>query len=128
MAKEYKKLNKYEEYDHETVEELAEAMNELRTLERRANVLKELIGENQELSPFVWTTAEGVSMALHDIADDHFKNILTHINNRMREIPKSLKAEANRRGFELPDSRKSTVLELYATHEAFDDEDLIPDF
>lgn len=105
MAKEYKKLNKFEDYDHESAEQLAEALNELREVASRAVVLKDLIQENTELHPFVWTTAEGKSIALHDIEADHFVNILNHIVGSGRSVNKALRAEAMRRSVPLPGER-----------------------
>lgn len=110
VLKEYKKLNKYEDYDHAAAAELAEALNEIVTLEARLTFLKELVGENQELHSFVWRTAENKVIALQDIEEDHFKNILQHIVNRGDKIPKAIRAEADRRKVELPVSVRIRLL------------------
>lgn len=100
--KQYTKLNKYEEYDKEAAEQLAEAMNEAREIADRLTVLKDMFAENPDLHSFVWTTADGVSSAIHKIEDEHFENILNHIVGQRRQISKSLKAEARRRNVALP--------------------------
>lgn len=118
--KDYKKLNKYENYDKEAAEELAEAVIELGTLKSRARYLEQLIADNKELMPFLWTTAEGLTLPLHKIEDDHLGNILLHLNRGMRDIPKSIVAEANRRGITVPSfDRKQAVLDMYASKDRF---------
>lgn len=117
--KDYKKLNKYENYDKEAAEELAEAVMELNKINSRARYLEQLINDNKELKPFLWTTAEGVTLPLHKIEDDHLSNILSHLTNSLRDIPKSIIAEANRRGISIPADRKQSVLDMYATKERF---------
>lgn len=108
--KDYKKLEAVNEYDKEKLEELVEAMNELRQLESRANYLKELIEQHSELHEFVWGTADGKLLAFHTIEDDHLKNIMTHCVNSGRRIPKGIKAEARERGFEVPDDSQEKLL------------------
>ena len=107
MAKDYKKLNKFEDYDKEAAEELAEALNEVNELDVRIGNLRELVNENQELHPFVWRTAENKAIAIHKIEDDHFKNILQHIVNGSRTISKALRGEARKRDVALPTSYQS---------------------
>lgn len=102
--KDYKKLDKSENYDNETVEELAEAMTELRQLEKRAEYLQELVNENSELHQFIWGTAEGALLPYHKIEDDHFKNILLHLTRHGRTVSKAMRNEARRRKIEIPDS------------------------
>lgn len=118
MAREYKLLNKYEEYDKDAVEELAEAMNEVAELEARTASLKDLIHDNENLFPFVWKTAEGKTIALHNIDDDHLKNIMTYCLSNGREISKSIKAEARRRGFEIPTFQDFAARRLLAARDA----------
>jgi hypothetical protein len=127
--KEYKKLNKFEEYDQEAAEELAEALTEIHELGKRVNQLQELVNENPELHTFVWTTADGKSIAIHKIEDDHFKNILQHLVNNGRSIGRSLRAEARRRGIEIPDGYASISLSRRNLIEGdiVDDGDIIPD-
>lgn len=100
---EYKNLQKIEKYDEAAVEELAQAKMEKRKLEARLDFLDELINENEELRQFVWTTAEGISIPLHKLETDHLSNILGHIANQGRQIPKAIKAEARKRDLVLPD-------------------------
>lgn len=98
----YSKLSKVEDYDLEAAEELAAAMNEIIALESRASQLRDLINENKKLHPFVWTTAEGVSSAVHKLEDDHLKNILQHVVNYGQSINKGIKSEARKRGLVIP--------------------------
>ena len=100
--KTYNKLDKYQTYDKEAAEELATALNELVELKARTAFLEDLIAESSDLSPFVWTTLEGKTIALHDIDDDHLKNILAHLARNGRTIGKAIQAEATRRGFTIP--------------------------
>lgn len=108
--KQYKKLNRYEDYDQEAAAELAEALNEIVALEQRLQFLKELVGENKELHAFVWRTAQNVVIALQDIEEDHFKNILQHLVDNGRKISKSLRGEAERRKVPLPTQVKVRLL------------------
>lgn len=120
--KDYKKLNKYEDYDHDVVEELAEALNEVAELQKRLTFLGELIADNKELEPFIWQTKDGNFIAIHNIDSDHLENILGYLNNSMRTIPKSIKAEARKRGIEIPGDRKNAVIEAYSSSEAFNED------
>jgi hypothetical protein len=104
MAKEYKKLNKVEQYDRDAAEELAEALNEIVQLERRVANLRELVEENKELHPFIWRTQKDVSIAIHKVEDDHLKNIMQHLVNTGRPISKAIRAEARSRGFDIPET------------------------
>jgi hypothetical protein len=97
-------LNRDEVYDHAIAEELAQAMEERNTLAARVIQLNEIIDENEDLKQFVWTTAQGKSIAIHNIEDDHLKNILQHIFERGGDISKSLKAEARRRNIVIPET------------------------
>jgi hypothetical protein len=110
MAKEYKKLNKVEDYDREATEELAEALNEIVELERRTDQLRELVNENEALHPFVWRTAENVSIAVHKLEDDHLRNILQHLVNHSRPISKAIRSEARSRFIDIPTGYKSMSL------------------
>ena len=79
---EYKKLDKSENVDLEAVREYATARSEISSLENRIEYLEELIIENDELSKYVWRTLEGKTIAIHDLEDDHLKNITTHLAGR----------------------------------------------
>ena len=108
--KDYKKLDKADNYDSEAATELAEALNEAREVNARLNYLHEIINDNRELHAFIWTTAAGKAIAFRDIEDDHFVNILQHIVTGGRTISKNLKAEARRRGVDLPLGRADNLL------------------
>ena len=102
MAKEYKKLNKVANYDKEAAEELADALNELATLEARAKYLRDLVNENPELHHFVWRTGANQSIALHKIEDSHLVNIMTHLLATDRTISREIRAEAMSRSLTIP--------------------------
>jgi hypothetical protein len=98
----YHKLKLKNDYDQEAAEQLADAMNEVRRLQA-------LIDDNEELRPYVWTTADGRSAALHKLEDDHLKNIMTWIVNvNGVAVPRAIKAEALKRGFPIPRLPKSS--------------------
>ena len=80
--KEYKLLNPEIEEDLDKIREYAEAQMELRILESRRDFLNDIIVDNSELSRSVWTTLEGKAIAIHDLDDDHLKNIATYLNTR----------------------------------------------
>ena len=56
MAKQYKTLEKSNDYDHDKAEEYAEAVMELRALNDRCAYLHELIEAHEELQDSIWTT------------------------------------------------------------------------
>lgn len=100
--KEYKKLLGTVDYDHDAAEELAEALNEITTLEQRIGMLKGLVNENEDLHQFVWRTAEGRVIALHKLEDDHLVNIMLHLLRRGEAINKGIRSEAVSRGLTVP--------------------------
>lgn len=102
MAAEYNKLNKTIDYDKGAVEELADAMTELRDLKSREAYLLEIINENKELHAFVWMTAECEMLPHHKIEDDHLKNIYKHLIETGRKISKELRSEGRKRGLVVP--------------------------
>lgn len=101
--KDYSGLIKKNEYDHEKAELLAEAVTELKAIEKRKAFLEELIEDNRDLLLFLWTTLTGECKPLHKITDDHLKNILGHILNRGGRISPQIKAEALSRNIAIPD-------------------------
>ena len=127
--KDYKKLDRAENYDHEAAEEYAEAANEIRELESRIKELRYVLEENKDIRPFIWTTAEGKAIALHSIEEDHFKNILQHVYNMSANMPKELRAEARRRGATLPTSvqpmfgRSAKAINAEIINDPFADDD-----
>ena len=102
--KKYSKLLKIEEYDHEAAEELADATNELREIMARAAQLEQLIRENKKLHIFIWTTAEGETRAVHNLDDDHLKNILQWQVDHGQTINNGLRSEAVKRNIPVPDT------------------------
>lgn len=122
----YDKLDKSVDYDHDAAEQLAEAMAEIRDLESRASYLKELVKENKKLHPFIWITADGEIKAHHQIDDDHFKNILSHLVATGRRISKELKWEARRRNIIVPTERnipRIALIEAETVDDFTDQED-----
>lgn len=105
--KKYDGLNKTFDYDHKKAEVLAEAMTERNILTKRLKYLEELAKDNQDLTPFLWTTLEGECKAIHKLDDDHLKNIMNHIVNHGGRISPQIKAEAVSRGFEVPEELTS---------------------
>jgi len=101
-AKQYDKLFSAEIYDKEAAEQLADATNELFQLMQRAQYLEELIKENKKLHIYIWTTADGETRAVHNLDDDHLKNILQWQVNHGQTINKGLKAEARKRNMDIP--------------------------
>lgn len=114
--KDYKELNKTFEYDKEKATILAEAMTEKIALEKRAKYLEQLLHDNRKLSKFLWTTLDGVVKALHDLDDNHLKNILNHIVNHGGTISPQIKAEATSRGFEIPEETTTDRVMKYLNY------------
>jgi hypothetical protein len=98
----YAKLLGKVDYDHEAAEQLADALNEIADLERRAGQLRQIVEENEELHQFVWRTAGGESVALHKIDDDHMNNIMLHLLRTGRPIPRAIRGEAISRDLVIP--------------------------
>jgi len=101
--KDYKELNKTFDYDKKKAEVYAEAATELIEVRKREKYLTNLLIENKDLSPFIWTTATGEAKALHSLESDHLRNILKHIVDVGGVISAQIKAEALSRGFEIPE-------------------------
>lgn len=112
MAKEYPKLLKTIDYDVDAARELAEAMNERYALMQRVQELTQVIDENDELKPFVWTTADGKSAAHADLSTDHVANIMSwHVENG-RTLSKQIISEARRRKLAVPrQPKKATTIQ-----------------
>lgn len=100
----YAKLIGKVEYDHEAAEQLADALNEIASLERQAQQLRQIVEENEELHQFVWRTADGETIALHKIEDDHLSNIMLHLLRGGRAIPRGIRGEAISRELVIPAS------------------------
>lgn len=123
----YAKLLGTVDYDHEAVDQLAEALNEITSLEARANQLRQIVDENKELHQFVWRTSGGESMAIHKIDDDHLTNIMLHLLRTSRPINRAIRGEAISRGITIPinvpiDWDDDTAYRLAAK---FDREDIV---
>lgn len=100
--KKYAKLLGTADYDKEAAEQLAEAVNEVVELRRRTSQLEQIISENKELQQFVWTTADGRCIALHNIEDEHLENIMLHLLRAGRAINRAIRGEAMRRNLTIP--------------------------
>ena len=123
--KDYKELNKTFEFDKEKATILAEAMTEKIMLEKRTRYLEQLLLQNKKISKFLWTTYEGKVIAIHDIKDDHLKNILNHIVSLGGTISPQIKAEAVSRGFEIPEETTSDRAMKYLNYGRDIDGDII---
>lgn len=100
--KKYSKLLGKVDYDHEAVEQLAEALNEITQLKARAAQLEQIVKENGELHQFVWRTQENVTIPIHKIEDDHLSNIMLYLLRSGRAIPRAIRGEAIGRGLTIP--------------------------
>lgn len=123
--KKYDGLAKTYEYDKEKATLLAEAMTEKLALEKRIKYLTELYSDNKNLTGFLWTTLDGTVKALHDIEDDHLKNILTHIVKHGGTISPQIKAEATSRGFDIPETTTTEVAMRYLNRGRMIDAEII---
>lgn len=125
--KTYSKLEEKFDYDKEAATELAEAMTELVQVERRAAYLHDVVKRNQKLKKFMWGTEQGVVIALHDIPEDHFRNILTYLERNGREVSPQMKAEARARGIDIAGNNGLAPLRQIAAKSdsfRFDEDDL----
>jgi len=127
--KDYKELNKTFDYDKAKATLLAEAMTERLDLLKRIKYLEQIAADNADLTKFLWTTAEGKTLAIHDIANDHLRNILIHIVERGGTISAEIKAEAISRGLSIPEintdrlySRRRHLIEAEIADDEDDDE------
>lgn len=117
----FSKLHRTFEYDKEKVELMAEAANEAAKLTKRLEYLQSVAKENEDLTPFLWRTAEGEVLALHKIEDDHLKNIITHITRNGGKVKPEIIAEARSRGIN-PDEHMTAALRITARAYEGDDE------
>lgn len=111
--KKYEKLQKTFDYDREKAETYAEAASELIEVRKREKYLTNLLQENRELAPFVWTTLDGKTIALHKVDNGHLRNIMNHIIERGGVISPQIKAEALSRSIDVPDSRTTAQAFAY---------------
>lgn len=105
--KKYESLVPKNEYDREKAETLAEAMTELVQIKKRKKYLEDLLTENRELKPFLWTSMDGRVQALHAIDEAHFRNVINFLVIKGRSISKEIRAEAASRGIEVPEDYTS---------------------
>jgi len=103
-TKKYAKLLGKVDYDHEAVEQLADALNEIRELKQRTSQLEQIVQENEDLHQFVWFTADGTTLPIHKIDDDHMENIMLHLLRTGRAIPRAIRGDAIQRGLTIPAS------------------------
>lgn len=110
MAKldDYRDLRKVYEYNKEKATRLAEAMTEAVQVEQRLVYLKKIMDENINLKPFLWQTQDGTVKALHDIDDDHLRNIIGHKTKYGASLSDEMRAEAESRGIEVDTIVKAT--------------------
>lgn len=100
--KKYAKLLGTVDYDKEAAEQLADAINEIVELRQRADQLEQIVHENDELKQFIWRTAEGQAIAIHNIDNDHLQNIMLHLLRTGRPINRGIRGEAMRRNLTIP--------------------------
>lgn len=98
----YSKLLGGLDYDYEAVDQLAEALNEIEIKSREISVLEQLVLENKELSQFVWRTAAGVTLAIHNMDNDHISNAMLNLMRHGNAIPRALRSEAIKRNITIP--------------------------
>ena len=118
----YSDLHKTYDYDKKKATRLAEAMTEVKTLTDRLAYLQNILKDNSELEAFLWRTYDGEVIALHDIEDDHLKNIIGHITKHGKTVKPEIIAEARSRGIN-PDeyTKKQLVIEAELDDDDYDD-------
>lgn len=104
--KEYKLLNKVSDYDHDVVNEVVDAMNEIAVLQGRVQFLQNLVNDHKQYQKFIWKTLNGINIAFHNLEDDHLLNIIKHLQDQGRSISRELRNEAISRGFAVADTYK----------------------
>lgn len=112
--KQYKSLEKSNDYDHDKAEDYAEAVMELKSLNSRREYLQELLSDHSDLKEYMWTTKEGITLPLHKIEDEHLKNIMSYLIDSNKRIPAQIKSEARSRDIEVPDDSQVQVKQLTA--------------
>lgn len=116
----YADLRKTFNYDKQRATRLAQAMTEAAELNKRVRQLNKILEDNRELQPFLWRTANDKVLALHDIEDDHLKNIIGHITRNGGLPTEQLTAEAESRGIDV--EAESLPPTKMISHSAFDDD------
>lgn len=112
--KTYEKLTKLPDIDLEKAREYAEMMEEKKVLEKRLEYLEELEEEHDEFREHLWETAGGKVLVIHDIPDDHLRNIVKHCASR-GSIPRRIGDEYRKRFQEaLPAPTEDDDLDLLA--------------
>ncbi len=114
----YNDLKKTFDYDKQKATRLAEAVTEAIEVTNRLKYLRKVIDDNEILQPFLWTTAEGVTKAIHDIEDSHLENIIKHLARNGRNVSEQLIAEAESRNIDVETLKATTLL----TGDGIDDE------
>lgn len=104
----YSDLKKTFEYDKPKAARLAEALTEAIAVKKRLDYLAKIVKDNKKLQPFLWTTAEGVTKAIHELEDSHLENIIRHLVTNGRKVSEQITAEAESRGIEV-ETIKSTI-------------------
>lgn len=112
----YKDLKKTFDYDRVKATRLAEAVTEGIEVKKRLDYLVKITKDNKVLTPFLWTTAEGVTKAIHDLETSHLENIIRHLVSNGRKVSEQLAAEADSRGIDV-ETLKSTTRLIEANYE-----------
>lgn len=112
----YKDLRKTFDYDRAKATRLAEAVTEAIEVKKRLDYLVKITKDNKALTPFLWTTAEGVTKAIHDLETSHLENIIRHLVSNGRKVSEQLAAEADSRGIDV-ETLKSTTRLIEANYE-----------
>lgn len=126
--KRYDLLEEKFDYDHDAATQLAEATTELVAIQRRARYLRDIIKRHGKLRRFLWGTAEGRVIAMHDLDDSHLANILTYLPAQGREPSRELLAEVRSRGLAAGNdnglaSLSSVASDTEIIFETYDEED-----
>lgn len=119
----YADLRKSFNYDKHKATRLAQAMNEGVRLQKRLKQLNKIKDDNTDLVPFLWMTADGQVIALHDIEDSHLKNIIGHVTRQGRTLSEQLIAEAESRGIDVEAESLPPTQAITARSSVYDDYD-----
>ena len=125
QEKDYSGLFPTFDYDKTKASLLAELANETTKLQARLTYLQTIAKENAGLEKFLWKTGEGEVIALHDLKDEHLKNIIGHVTSSARELSPQLVAEARSRGIN-PDEFKKPVRAIVGHISTIDDDEEDP--
>lgn len=126
---EYNKLVGVNEFDHDKARELAKLHEEIETLKRRERFLSEIARKHNNLKEYIWRTANGKYMLVHDMEDSHLKNAVAWQLEHNGSLPFVLQQEYIKRfGDSLPETKtqgRGSMLKLGSPKKwgGFDDDD-----